>query len=308
MSYILDALKKSERQRPPGPVPDLFTVQGPRAPETRRRPPAALAAALLSGCVLLLGIGAWFVGRSPREDVRRAPVVPERLPRAASVEPPAAPIAAATTGARERDGGSARDLTSTRRAAVTPISPRKSAPDASRRCDSADVPAPPGECPVGLVAAAARRCRCRRSRAPASVPSNDRPRRSKHPLARISHWPAPAGARRGVGGLAGASAMASPVAPAQPPPITSSLTLPPPALSVPSAAAVPAAPARDAPAGPAPDTSAVPAAEAPVEPVPDAPVPDGRVVDFADLPASIRGEPRAGHLRPRRSESPRCGC
>jgi len=32
MSYILDALKKSERERPPGAVPDLFTVHGPQPP------------------------------------------------------------------------------------------------------------------------------------------------------------------------------------------------------------------------------------------------------------------------------------
>ena len=29
MSYILEALKKSEKKRPAGTVPDLFTVQGP---------------------------------------------------------------------------------------------------------------------------------------------------------------------------------------------------------------------------------------------------------------------------------------
>ena len=45
MSYILDALKKSEQQRPPGPVPDLFTVQGPQPPGASRRPLLALAGA-----------------------------------------------------------------------------------------------------------------------------------------------------------------------------------------------------------------------------------------------------------------------
>lgn len=109
MSYILDALKKSERQRPQGPVPDLFTIQGPQPPEKRRRTAAArvaaLAVALVSGCVVALGIWAWSDGPGRRPAAPPAPVSPERPAPAASMDraevvpvaPPQPPPRAGTT-------------------------------------------------------------------------------------------------------------------------------------------------------------------------------------------------------------------
>lgn len=82
MSYILDALKKSERQRPPGPVPDLFTVQGPLpAPPRRPRWRLPVTAALL---LLAVGLGIWIGTRSRREPLGAAPQPVAPPPHAAA--------------------------------------------------------------------------------------------------------------------------------------------------------------------------------------------------------------------------------
>ena len=62
MSYILDALKKSEKQRQRGTVPDLLTVQDTLAQEPKKRPlwPYLLIVALLlNTCILILWLGPW---------------------------------------------------------------------------------------------------------------------------------------------------------------------------------------------------------------------------------------------------------
>lgn len=89
MSYILDALKKSEQERPPGPVPDLFTVHGPQ-PAPPRKPVRAIVAVLLFLVVLAISLWAW-IGTGGREEGAARPPVAASLP--ARVEAPAAPQA-----------------------------------------------------------------------------------------------------------------------------------------------------------------------------------------------------------------------
>lgn len=68
MSYILDALKKSEKQRQRGAVPGVLTAQDVRPIETRKRPlwPYLISAVLLLSVALLV---LWFMphrtGRPP---------------------------------------------------------------------------------------------------------------------------------------------------------------------------------------------------------------------------------------------------
>jgi general secretion pathway protein B len=90
MSYILDALKKSERERPPGPVPDLFTVHGPQPAPPRRSARAIVAAALL---LTVPAIALWvWVGMGRRaEDAARPPVAAAPAQRAAASDPPVTP-------------------------------------------------------------------------------------------------------------------------------------------------------------------------------------------------------------------------
>src|SRR3990170_4430573 len=59
MSYILDALKKSEKERQRGAVPDLMTPESGIAEETKKRPlwPYLIAGAL----ILNAGLFAWWL-------------------------------------------------------------------------------------------------------------------------------------------------------------------------------------------------------------------------------------------------------
>jgi len=83
MSYILDALRKSERERRRGSVPDPLTVQEPLTHEKKRRAiwPLVLMAALLINAVIL---GLWFGSRYSQkafvaqQDARQEIHEPER--------------------------------------------------------------------------------------------------------------------------------------------------------------------------------------------------------------------------------------
>jgi general secretion pathway protein B len=75
MSYILDALKKSEKERQQGMVPDLMTVQDVMAQEQKKRPllPYLLLVALLLNVALLTW---WLVPwQSKKPGIELYPVV-----------------------------------------------------------------------------------------------------------------------------------------------------------------------------------------------------------------------------------------
>jgi general secretion pathway protein B len=76
MSYILDALKKSERERRRGSLPDPLTVQEPLSHEKKRRAlwPLVIVAALLINAVIF---GLWFGSRYSQ----KAPVVGQEVNR-----------------------------------------------------------------------------------------------------------------------------------------------------------------------------------------------------------------------------------
>ncbi len=95
MSYILDALKKSERQRPPGPVPDLFTVQGPLPPAPRRPRAAVLLGSATLAAIAVLAVWAWS-GRPQKRGVQQ-PVAVEAPAEAPSTGPPPAAVSVVAT-------------------------------------------------------------------------------------------------------------------------------------------------------------------------------------------------------------------
>jgi general secretion pathway protein B len=109
MSYILDALKKSERKRPPGSVPDLFTVQGPLPPPAdRRRRTAGVAALAIVGLAAVLG-WVWFQGRErPVVETPAQPAVPARPPAARDAAP--APAAKAAIPSSQRPALAGRSV------------------------------------------------------------------------------------------------------------------------------------------------------------------------------------------------------
>jgi general secretion pathway protein B len=86
MSYILDALKKAEQQRPPGRGPELFTVHGPRPP--RRFPWLPFAGAGLLACAVALGV---WIGHASREPAAVPAAAPAVSVEARSVPLPAVP-------------------------------------------------------------------------------------------------------------------------------------------------------------------------------------------------------------------------
>lgn len=61
MSYILDALKKSEKERKRNPVPDIMTVQDIQMPGTKKRPLWILMilAVLLLNAAVLIWVSPW---------------------------------------------------------------------------------------------------------------------------------------------------------------------------------------------------------------------------------------------------------
>lgn len=88
MSFILDALKKSEQQRQQGDVPALQTQQaaGEGPPRRRRLWPILLTAALLLNALLLL----WWL--RPWQPSDRPEVSREISPPAVAPVPPAVPL------------------------------------------------------------------------------------------------------------------------------------------------------------------------------------------------------------------------
>lgn len=92
MSYILDALKKSEQERRIGAVPDLSMTQAPARAVPRW--PRWLLGALLLNAVILLAVG-WHVWGG-RQDAQRS-AAPVALPAPATVEvaPTSTPATAA---------------------------------------------------------------------------------------------------------------------------------------------------------------------------------------------------------------------
>jgi general secretion pathway protein B len=259
MSYILDALRKSERQRPPGPVPDLFTVQGPQPPAKRAGPAVVATVALALGCAAVVGIWAWFGGSSPREVARPAPVSPAAAPQASGSDR-ATPLP--VTEAASPQPGAAVAVKPAR--ATDPTSPRAGSKEsrpravAPRETIAASEPAAAVPMPAAAPAVPA-------APAPAMAPAVPAP-------------PAPAPVSAAPAALPSAAVPAVPSA---------------------ATAVAPAAPPTEGAAAPVSAPAPAPSpAEAPVEavPSPDAqrpapvPPPDGRVVGLADLPAGVRSE------------------
>jgi len=219
MSYILDALKKSERERPPGTVPDLFTVHGPQSePPPPRWPTRAIAAVALLLAVPAIGLLAW-IGTGRRDE--------------SAVRPP---VAASPQSHPENP--------------MAPVPPRTGA-----------APTPAAQAPV---VAGARKTLGERRQAPA-LPLQ-RSRGSIAPpvvtTTAPAATPAPAASAR-----ASVSAVPISLAPA-------------PLMSAPSDMRLPPEAGRESPTAPA----AV--ATAPEEKPPA----DGRVLELAELPATISAE------------------
>ncbi len=94
MSYILEALKKSEKERRRGKVPDLLTETEPPGAGPRRRrvlPYLILAALLLNAAVLMLWLKPWQPGKEngqPQGEVREAEGGPVTAPSGSDAPPP----------------------------------------------------------------------------------------------------------------------------------------------------------------------------------------------------------------------------
>jgi len=94
MSYILEALKKSEQERHIGHVPDLTMTQEPAAPARAVRWPWVLSAALLLN-VAIIGLVVWKPWRAPAPAVVQArDVAPVPIEPVAAGLDTAAPAAA----------------------------------------------------------------------------------------------------------------------------------------------------------------------------------------------------------------------
>ncbi len=266
MSYILDALKKSQRERPPGPVPDLFTVHGPQ-PSLPRRPTRAIIAAALFLVVLAISLWAW-IGTGRREEGAARPPVAASLPaRPEAPTVPAAPRAVV---------------------APTPPAPARAAVAAARRKAVDEPPtahAPAAQKPREVVAAPAVSVAAPTHPPPAAPASVAVPASP----AVVSPAPATVPATPATVPASPAVMPTAPVARPSPPqtaghapsPPTPASDLPPAAFPAPVSAAPPTS-------VPAPVTSAVaePAQTAPEQ----TPPADGRVLNLDELPATLRAE------------------
>jgi general secretion pathway protein B len=101
MSYILDALKKSEKERQHGTAPDILTAQDVQAQEPKKRPLwpyLLLVALLLNAGVLLLWLGPWH-SKKPHvvvQSVGGQQHESDRLESANNVSDARSPITAST--------------------------------------------------------------------------------------------------------------------------------------------------------------------------------------------------------------------
>ena len=206
MSYILDALKKSERQRPPGPVPDLFTVHGPQPPSPRWPTRAIVVAALLLWPCRRSPCGSGSAAGRRDEDAAQFPGCRARPRRAAAapvdrgVAPRAAPRRhrrrAARSSARGADGDSRRAASRRGVEAPSAVAPRP----AGRRAAAVPAPRPaPAAVPAApVVAATVPGARPACSRRPPPTPGGRRrcppsrqPLRHAAPAASAATLPAP---------------------------------------------------------------------------------------------------------------------
>src|SRR2546422_6204017 len=113
MSYILDALRKAERDRQPTRVPTLASVHAPAAARAARRWPWIIAALLVVNIAVVA-----LVLRDPRPDV--APLSTDTRAASTTVAPPEKPERVAPNG-----------LTATAPAPPPALTPSASAPPGS---------------------------------------------------------------------------------------------------------------------------------------------------------------------------------
>jgi general secretion pathway protein B len=167
VSYILDALKKSERERPPGPVPDLFTVQGPLSPPPRRSARAIVGVALLLAAIVV-ALAAWYATGRRGEGAAGPPPEAKQQQRAASPVAPVPPrVLAAPTApvparivaqavvrgpADERPKTSVPPARQSRAAVASPVLPEKVLPAPPTPADLA-APAVPTNPAASAIAA-----------------------------------------------------------------------------------------------------------------------------------------------------------
>lgn len=269
MSFILDALRKSEQQRPPERRSGLFPVPGPGAPGPRRR----WGLYLLLGVMLVVAgaVGAW-VGSPPRSSVVLPPPTSPGNGRIArdAVRPGEPDEPQSPTAARSP-------------VAATPVAAVSGGPAAT------PVPQPAPTRPAGPV----------RPSPPPVTPVVAPVPPAEHPPAATISLPPPAPGFRGPGGAeaaAGAEADlapgAGPTAP-QSPAVADGPTAggsgPPPSQGSPETEAPEPLPAGTEPAGAEPAAGAPPGSlPADPEPEPPVPPPDGRVLLPSELPAKVR--------------------
>lgn len=256
MSYILEALKKAHEKRPPGPIPDLFTVQGP-LPEEPHRVPAVVvtAAVLLLGCGVILGGWLWLQsGR--RAEPRPAPPVPGEQNSAVG-ETPRALVEAAPPAQVVPAGPTPTTAAPSRKSRLRPVQGRPESSTAQ----------PPAAAPAGAGSAE-------------FVPAA--------PVV-SSTWPAAPAPAVPVVRSTVPSAPA-PAVPAFPP-----ADFPPAAVPETPPEPLSSTPLRHVPSLPPPFAVSPalppPPEPPPAEPTPEVPPPaDGRVVGFADLPPAVKAE------------------
>jgi hypothetical protein len=136
MSYILDALKKADRDRHPVAVPTPATVHRTPAPPSRRR----RLWPWIAGAVIVVNMGVWLWLLRP------APSVPDGALVSVTLAPATSPAPAAPEQAPP---------SATRSAPSVPLSRLEQTPDATPRSDSPPKPeTAPEKSPAPAVASA----------------------------------------------------------------------------------------------------------------------------------------------------------